>query len=73
MAKPLKLQSKNSEGYELKIEFEVPEGADENKVVEAIKAMVLSLDDLHVAYGGNGLKVNTIEVRTTTHKGPSNE
>jgi len=55
-----------SEGFENKDELnfsvEVPDGASDTEVVEFVKRLAAQADALHRSYGGNGLKVESLEV-----------
>lgn len=56
-----------SEGNELVLELEIPDGVSDEEMYAKAIALADDADSLHRAYGGNGLKVKTVEVYDELH------
>ena len=56
------VKEETSEGQELVLEFEVPEGMSDEEAMERISALINKADDLHRAHGGRGLRTKGVEV-----------
>lgn len=49
----------------IKLQIEVPEGIDEDELKRRIEELLLAASELHIAHGGSGLKLDTLEVWDT--------
>jgi hypothetical protein len=57
-------EEETSEGKELVLELEVPEGVSDEELFEKIAELAGEVDTLHRAYGGRGVTLKTVEVES---------
>ncbi len=57
----LSCQAPSGGGGELVLKIDVPDDATDEEVVTAVTELVSRLDDLHRAYGGGGLQIDSLE------------